>query len=159
MIDLSRLPDWTDAVDAYRQGNSEKLADFIREHGVEKGYEAAELAELLTKKPDARAGAKKQTQLMLIEVNARVRHRDAMKGVIAAAHERRARLAIRLARRGWKEAQIVPALNQRFAWAKTYLLPTDWEIYEAVGQNWGMDAESVKRARLRQKATNVKDTN
>lgn len=159
MIDLARLPDWRDAVEAYRQGNPKKLAEFIREHGVEKGYEAAELAELLTHKPDARAGAKKQTQLMLLEVNARFHHRNIMKGVIPAAHERRARLAVRLARLGWKEAQIVPALNQRFAWVKRYPLPTDWEIYETVGQNWGMDAESVKRALLRQKAKKVKDTN
>lgn len=159
MIDLARLPDWSDAVDAYRQGNPEKLADFIREHGVEKGYEAAELAELLTQKPDARAGKKKHTKLMLLEVNARILHRNTMKGVIAAVHERRARLAVRLARLGWKEAQIVPALNQRFAWVKKYQLPADWEIYQTVGNNWGMEAESVERARIRQKNRKVKDTN
>ena len=159
MIDLARLPDWEDALEDYLRGDDRKLVSFIRQHGVEKGTEARELADLLTNKPDARAGQKKHTKLMLLEVNARIRHRDTMKGVIVAVQEHRARLAIRLARLGWKEAQIVPSLNQRFAWVKTYHLPTDWEIYQTVGNNWGMEAESVERARIRQKNRKVKDTN
>jgi len=138
-------------VNAYLRGDPQKLADFVRKNGVLKGIEANQLADLLINKPDARAGKKAHTQLMLDEVVAWVRHRNAMHGVKAAALEYRERLRARLVRLGWVRAKIETTLRKRFASIEKYKLPTDVDINEQVARNFGLDPKSVKRARLRHK--------
>lgn len=150
-LDIHRFTEFSEAKAAYRGGNPIPLSTFIREKGI-KPHEQVELAKLLLEKPDARVGQRPWTKKMLSDVHIHMRHRNFVERPMPAIlAEYVKKLEARLTRFGWLPGQIKPRLADKYGWVKKWKPKTDAQIFQLVADQYGVDADSVRREFDREK--------